>query len=644
MPPKKQIGPSGKTCTSKDPRQLQDYANDPSISRNFLAHMLADFGFLEKFKLYPNFNECEYSFESGNWYAVHVTDEQGNQFFYDRNGAVSKGICYFQIENRNEVWGIVPESITFEKPPELEGLRQCQIKTNGKCGVPEKAKAKAVRSPASSASSTPQATPVPKPRAVVPPPRPVNLPPEITDDVVKSLELTFPTAVEGVSAVAAISGPKKQISRDEAEKMDKATLIAWMAKNMYPEDILMCLRTGALSSQDRKKLEEVEAELPSDVAPMSQADLQAINIAAGLAPDIARKMYKRVTKEELSSQIRGLSGLAKLEGIAELCRRSGKSVNVGKKAGRKPGTFVDALLEGRYSKELDKVVYTPVDGDVIDELLDDCAEREAIRLQNLLRRRFTSVMPMVARAQQRGKIPAFQPPVQAPAPPATNSFEQRVTAALAMPDSQEKGQALVLLSNEAGLDYSFKVVKSGKLVIYDDDGNPMGNAAIKAALLESRTQGFGRRIKRCKPVTKSAKHPLKVKLKNFKCAVKTCRKSNDYKKCMKTTLRKIYKKRTTAAFGKKRAPKSQIVRFKIAAKQCKGKEYRTCFRKVLKKMKPKTKPKKIKIKSLTKSKSKRKCPRVSATNYKVGTVRKGIDGKKWIVKRLKNKIKRWVKS
>ena len=61
-------------------------------------------------------------------------------------------------------------------------------------------------------------------------------------------------------------------------------------------------------------------------------------------------------------------------------------------------------------------------------------------------------------------------------------------------------------------------------------------------------------------------------------------------------------------------------------------------------MKPKTKPKKIKIKSLTKSKSKRKCPRVSATNYKVGTVRKGIDGKKWIVKLLKNKIKRWVKS
>jgi len=636
MPPKKADKKDpGKTCTSKDPTQLQDFANDDNLPKNFLASILKKEGYLEKFKLHAKFNECEYSFEKGNWYAVHVTDDQGNEFFYDRAGNKQRGICYFQIDNRNGEWGIVPESIRFDMPPELEGLRHCQIKENGKCGVPSASPAKGKKTPLPSASSTPLPSPpknLPKPPKPVPPPRPVAqpVPSDIDEQVMESLKLGFPTADEAASQVSEESGKKNRITREEADKMDKKTLIDWMAKNMYPADILACLRTGALSAQDKTKLEAVETELPvggGSTKSMAQDDLVAIRASQVLPPQIARKMYKRVTKEEIISQLSGLSGLDKLQGIAELCRRNGKDVKVGKKAGRKPGTFVDALLERG----------TPVDGDVVDDLLDDCAERDATRLQNLLRSRWSSVMPMVAAAQKKGKFPAMQQ-AEPPAPQPTNNFEQRVMAALAMPDSEEKGQTIVLLSNEVGLEYDYKVVKkTGKLVIYDDEGSPMSEAAIRISLLEGKGHGFGRRRKTCKS---SAKRPLKVTQvrKNFKCAVKTCRKSKNYKKCMKTTLRKIYRK---PAFGKKkRYSKRQVSVFKVAAKRCKGKGkgYRKCFRKMIKKMKPKSKP--------NRSSPKRKCPRVSAASYKVGTVKKGVDGKKWVVKRLKNKInkiKRWVR-
>ena len=42
--------------------------------------------------------------------------------------------------------------------------------------------------------------------------------------------------------------------------------------------------------------------------------------------------------------------------------------------------------------------------------------------------------------------------------------------------------------------------------------------------------------------------------------------------------------------------------------------------------------------------SKRKCPKTAAKEYKEGTVKKGLDGKMWIVKVLANGNKKWVKK
>lgn len=42
--------------------------------------------------------------------------------------------------------------------------------------------------------------------------------------------------------------------------------------------------------------------------------------------------------------------------------------------------------------------------------------------------------------------------------------------------------------------------------------------------------------------------------------------------------------------------------------------------------------------------SKRKCPKTAAKEYKEGTVKKGLDGKMWIVKILANGNKKWIKK
>jgi hypothetical protein len=93
-------------------------------------------------------------------------------------------------------------------------------------------------------------------------------------------------------------------------------------------------------------------------------------------------------------------------------------------------------------------------------------------------------------------------------------------------------------------------------------------------------------------------------------------------------------------------------RFKLAAKHCKGKSnYRKCMSAQLKKGKKKS-TKKTTTSTTRRRKTsggskyvskKRKSPEVSATTKKVGTVAKGLDGKRWVVKKSVNGVKRWAR-
>jgi hypothetical protein len=153
--------------------------------------------------------------------------------------------------------------------------------------------------------------------------------------------------------------------------------------------------------------------------------------------------------------------------------------------------------------------------------------------------------------------------------------------------------------------------RGGKtLVVYTDEkNNPIADEEwddlLEDCIAKISNSQFGRRRKRCPTVNKNRKKPLKVSKvrSNFKCAARKCKTATNYRKCMKTELRRIYKKRKTASFGKKRKVTtgkkvkkvtkvtkgkkvSKAVKiFKAAAKKCKGKpNYRKCMKTELRKM------------------------------------------------------------
>jgi hypothetical protein len=104
----------------------------------------------------------------------------------------------------------------------------------------------------------------------------------------------------------------------------------------------------------------------------------------------------------------------------------------------------------------------------------------------------------------------------------------------------------------------------------------------------------------------------------------------------------------TPSFGRRGLTIHQR-KFKKAAKSCKGKRnYRSCMKKTLKKKKTVRRRSVVRRRSTVPgvrrkytSGGGRKSPGVSATLYPIGTVRKGLDGNKWKIKKASNGVKRW---
>ena len=784
MPPKRADEKKwNKTCGGKRiGPTFQAFANDPTMPRNFLGVMMEKFGYLDRFKLQPNFNECEFSFDDSPWYAVHVKDQAGNSMFYDRSGNPRPGICYFKIIDvpdagrGQDKFEIDPDSITFEKPAELAGKTSCVVSgdkciknpaektTPTKSPASKGAKAGAGAAAAAAASGLLKLTPAQaramaaaessdeeeeilfRPKTAVQPPKRVEpkatppstgpqqrpparaqpVPSDIDPSVLEALTLgesVLPTASEAASQVAAASGPKNMLSRDEAEKMDKLQLIDWMAKNMNPSDILTCLRTGSLSAQDKAVLAAAEADIQQGVEQppaMSQADLEAMGYAQAMKESDVQKMFAKISKQHFIEEINSRyppngkspeAVTARLGAIIQLCQRTTL----------RGGQPVGAQFEVKnFPRGGPKIVYAGT-FDQVDpnELLNTCSNAAANRARLRLRQALAAIQ---SRRQAQGPVVPVAPLPQAPAPVAQeDTFKARANALKSITDIEQQADAIIELASELGLSYTKAKGRGKNWTILDETGSPVFGAkdAISrlidtrdAQIAEASGAGpsleFGRRRKRaacaprsCKRVKKSAKRPLKVSMvrKNFKCAVKKCRGSQNYKKCMKTTLRKIYRKssfggakkrkrsackrvkksakrplkvsivrkkfkcaakkcrgsrnykkcmKTTlrkiykkrkTSFGKKKAKTTpQKMLFKLAATKCKGKGkgYRACFRKAILKMSPRLKSSKCKPKT-------RKTPKDSALLFKVGTIKTGCDGKKWRVLKKRRGVNRWVR-
>jgi len=484
MPPKKV---PNKSCTGRDLTPLQAYVLNSKLSRGFLAHMLEQDGFLDKFRAQPDVNECQFSFENSNWFAIYINDENGNKVFFNKNGEPQPGILYFHVKEVNGEYGIDPSSYTFEKPPELENLRHCVINDKGKCGVPEKQK----EPKASKAPKEPKAPKASKAsKSVVSeagPSEVVRVPDTVTEAAVQALQLGLPP--EQVTL-------KNKISREEAEKMDKKAIIEWMSKNMYASDIAACLRTGSLSKADRKKLDDVETDA---VAGISPADIAAIQATGEVQSEEIKNVFKQMTKEDIKKTVNSSSN--KTEAVLKLCERF--------------------HYEGRVSKKSGKLSIFDANEDPVsvDEALEQCAELESRRLRNIMLNIKTKVLA-------RRPVPKQPKEPEAPQESIVDQLKR-----LSLDDKLDRVKQIC-----ESKEYTVRKNKTGtQLVVLDAEGDPVSwEEAVQSCT------SFGIRRKVCKPV--NSKKPIKVSTvrSKFKCAAKKCKKSKDYRKCMKTSLRKIY--------------------------------------------------------------------------------------------------------
>ena len=125
-------------------------------------------------------------------------------------------------------------------------------------------------------------------------------------------------------------------------------------------------------------------------------------------------------------------------------------------------------------------------------------------------------------------------------------------------------------------------------------------------------------------------------VKIFIRAAKKCKGSKNYRECMKRTLKKMHRKK--CGFGKKCKPSKALLlkakKHKIkVTKKVKGKRvYKTDVE--LKKQ----------LKKVKKISKRRKSPAQSATGFSVGTTKRGLDRNMWVVKKISNGVKRWVKK
>jgi hypothetical protein len=639
MPPKKAPTRADKikgnvSCTGRDITPLQRYALDANLGRGFLANLLEQEGYLEQYNFEPildDLNECQFSFVKSDWFGVYLRDADGNKYFTDSNGTRQPFVYYFKILSTNEGLMIDDNTHTFKIPQELKDARKCIVK-NGKCAVEEAPKAapKAVAGPSRSVS-TPSSSNVlrttlsPEVQALLATAKPastaklVTAPsstaqelPEDTEKMVQALQLSTPARPTGVK-------PTHGISREEAEAMDLKTLLDWVKANMYQQDILRCIRSGALSAQDRAKLDELEAGIPvgsSEGGGLSAEDLEAIRMSEALPESEAFKMYKNITRTDLMKDINALPSSERQSGILRLCG--------------------DANL--RYTTQMIRGKPNIIDDEGVrltdDEALTRCASIQAIRLRNIMAQKRHIALGR-ARHVIKGKMPAMSPGM-------SSTQTAKVRAIVEdMLDAKENGEldVIVEFAKELGINLSTNgsaILQNGNVLSDDDLEDLIDSLALQ--YIQTHKVAFGK----------------KRKSKNvFTRAAKKCKGKRNYRRCMSKTLKKMY--RTSSSFGVKRKCKKSYTRtsviknFKLASKKCKGKtNYRRCMKTTLRKIYCKKssfgKRKKMSsTKKLFRKSATRKSPRLSATSVPTGKKMKGVDGNLWVVKKNKNGVKRWVK-
>jgi len=553
MPPKKETKKPGKWVVSKncgwrDIIPLQDYVQDPSKLKGFLANILHESGYLENYDLVPNLNECVLSFpasegtDSHEWFGAYLQKSDGTKYWRyvgpDGNWVEKPYVYYFKtVMGADGYPQIDTSSHSFNKlPPQLVGLSPCVFE-GGKCTVPKKEKTPTKKQTVAQARAKPEGTA-----------EQVVIPDQRVAAVVEALQLGPPPESETVI--------KNTASREEAEKWDKKTMIDWIKKYMNPSDVSECLRTGALSAEDRKQIDSIVADGRSAIVggeSVGEVVEAAAAAAAQMKPTVVQRMFQQISRKDLIDQINTIKDANQRKlAIVDLCQRA--NINITSKT----------LPNGNV-----RIIGTQGQTMEPDDALTGCAAANAARARAMLTQRLRSPLREFAREGRDEIWPVFDrvPPAveQGMASLTLSEGPSRLTPTQAARTADIIDDLKGLLDEGEYDDFVAAVNNTGIFVDLRDDGMYVNGRLIEidsedmedlidqAALnyIKKFNVAFGAR-RGCKSVRKNAKHPLKVSKvrSNFKCAARKCKKSNNYTACMKKTLRKIYNK--PSSFGKKK--------------------------------------------------------------------------------------------
>jgi hypothetical protein len=535
MPPKKAPTRADKikgnvSCTGRDITPLQRYALDVNLGRGFLANLLEQEGYLEQYKFEPildDLNECQFSFVKSDWFGIYLRDADGNKYFTDSNGTRQPYIYYFKILTTTNGLMIDDTTHTFRMPPELQNARRCIVK-NGKCAVEETPKATAppratvaaLSRPAASPSNVLRTTLSPEVQQLIATAKPAStaklvtapsstaqsLPPD-TEAMMEALQISTPARPTGAK-------PVHGISREEAEAMDLKTLLDWVKANMYQQDILRCIRSGALSAQDRAKLDELETGIPvggADGGGLSPEDLQAIRMSERMPESEAFKMYRNITRTDLIQKVNQLPQSERQNGILRLCG--------------------DANLQYTLKSVRGVPKIHDIYGNIVqeNEALIQCASVQAIRLRNIMAQKRQIALGR-AREIVKGKMPAMTGRGMTP----TQTAKVRAIVEDLL-DAKQNGELSVIVefAQPLGIQLSTNgsaIVQNGNVLSDEDLEDLVDSLAIQ--YIKTHNVAFG---KKRKSKSKTV----------FARAAKKCKGRGKYRQCMSKTLKKMYRRRSS---------------------------------------------------------------------------------------------------
>ena len=349
MPPVRKNPGDKIDCSKRSINPFQSYVNhlitkNPEKIKLLLARALMNDDSLMDFNGQIHANECVFSYPNSNWYSVYLLNDRGEKYW----GETGAQKFYFQLDiklNKDNIpVDAFPMNPTFQTPDELmiDGveIKNCIVKENGKCGNPEPKKKKKKT---------------------------------IIDEEEYEEQGETPEAI--LASLSKVSGTsaKQKMPRDYFESLgSKSLIIDWMIANMKPGEIFKCIQRGSLSAEDVQQAQNLLGTIPvNDQGPSSVSQSEINSVIQSFSPSQINQMVRVVTKEELVGAVSRIrDNERRKKSIVSLCKRAGvKKYKLKEGRNGKPSFIVDE--EG-----------DPVDN---DEVLNECADKEAKRIKKLLK-------------------------------------------------------------------------------------------------------------------------------------------------------------------------------------------------------------------------------------------------------------------